>query len=39
MSKKNNKKGQIFVRIFALILAGLMVLGVASSLLYMLIIK
>ncbi len=34
-----NKKNKIFVRIFAAVLAGLMILGVASSLLYMIFIK
>ena len=34
-----NKKNKIFVRIFATIMAGLMVLGVATSLLYMLFVK
>ncbi len=34
-----NKKNKIFVRIFAAIMAGLMVLGVATSLLYMLFVK
>lgn len=34
-----NKKNKIFVRIFAAIMAGLMMLGVATSLLYMLFVK
>lgn len=34
-----NKRGKIFVRIFAAIMAGLMVLGVSTSLLYMIFIK
>ena len=34
-----DKKKKLFVRIFAAILAGLMVLGVAGSLLYMIFVK
>lgn len=34
-----NKKSKIFVRIFAAILAGIMVLSVAISLLWMLFVK
>lgn len=34
-----NKRQKLLVRIFAAILAGLMVLGVAASLLYMIFVK
>lgn len=34
-----NKKNKLIVRIFAAILAGLMILGVSTSLLYMLFVK
>lgn len=34
-----NKKNKLFVRIFAAILAGLMLLGVSASLLYMIFVR
>ena len=34
-----NKKNKLIVRIFAAFLAGLMILGVSTSLLYMLFVK